>query len=270
MTTDPPADGPGSPRIRSILRTTSVRDPSSDHTDKSYRLSLRKARKLSRVFTEFSLLDPFAARKSVDDLRAPQSTPRPTQPRPSTAHAHTHAHKISLDPRSKKSFDGRLSRPTSPTSPSAPQATKVDTTHVTTNPNSETANEKMPQSPLAPPTPHIKSLPLPETIPLPPSRPGSSRGGSILIKKRRKSLDLRQLDESRSRSQLSTRSNSLRISDMSRPTTPKSPRPWPDLSPDAREPPASPEAAHNHYLEVKRARKMTQVGTVLPRFRQSI
>lgn len=273
MANGAPTEESSSSSPQSILHATSLRDPSAhsipvsiNQSDKPHRpLSFRKARKLSRVFTEFSLLDSFAVRKSGDH-KAPPSTPRTGRPRPSTAHGFEH--KTSQGELSTQSLAGKLSRSLSPSvTPTIvdPTATPIPATV----PNDSTPSiENALHSPALPNTPpilHNKSL-SPENIPLPPSRPGSSHS-SALIKKRRRSLDLMQLDDHGSKTLLVARSRSLRIpsiSDLSRPTFPRPSTPCPDQSSDSRDPPASPEAARHHYLEVKRARKMTQVSASIP------
>ncbi|KAF9452614.1 hypothetical protein P691DRAFT_803729 [Macrolepiota fuliginosa MF-IS2] len=238
-------------------RTSRLRPVSVEHSDKPRRhLSFRKARKLSRIFTEFSFLESFAARKSFDNPRAQQGMSQ--LPRPSTDNGHTHI--TSLAKRSMQSLNAKLSRPTSPMSPPVAQHANPVSFPITTP---KTSIEKIPQSPIPSNTPAISRINptlSPENIPLPSSRPGSSRG-SVLTKKRRKSLDLTHLDGFGSKTLLAARSRSLRIpsnSDLRQPGSPTSPMPWVDAPSDTRDPPAPPEAAHHHYLEVKRARKMTQ------------
>ncbi|KXN89875.1 hypothetical protein AN958_04879 [Leucoagaricus sp. SymC.cos] len=159
------------------------------------------------------------------------------------------------------------SRPTSPTSPLPSSVAPIGPLTIPI-PITRPSFDKSPILLDTPSTPQIKPSvpPSPENIPLPPSRPGSSRG-PILLKKRRRSLDLDQLDGI-DKTTLIARSRSLRItpiSSLSRPSTPKSPAGWLEPPPETREPPAPPEAAHQHFLEVKRARKMTQLfGQELP------
>lgn len=255
---------PDSPQTH--VRAVALHDPSAesspasvDRNNKTRLSSLRKARRLSRVFTDFSLLDPFTMRKSVDDLRASRSKPKSTLTRPGTSHGHTH--KSSLSGCSSHSLEGKPQL-TSPTSPLPPSVTPIgpSTTPIS---KSKTSTEKVPQSPIilkTSSTPQIKPSipPPPENISLPPSRPGSSRG-PLRGKKRRQSLDLNQLDDALAQASSSARSRSLRK--LSRPTTPKSPGPRLESSLDIRDPPdpPGPEAARQHFLEVRRARKMTQV-----------
>lgn len=265
----------GSLQMPSEIQATALHDPSPESSpasihqnDKSPRPSLRKARKLSRVFADFSFLDSFTARKSVDDFRASQRKPKLTTTRPATSHGHTH--KPSLGGSSMHSLDGKP-RPTSPTSLSSSVAPiNAFDTPIS---KSKTSIEKATQSPLMLDpslTPQIKPPipPPPENIRLPPSR-----HGSVLVKKRGQSLDLNRLADVNPKAPLSVRTRSLRItsiSNLSRPTTPKSSTPLHDLSPDARNPPAPHEAARQHFLEVKRARKMTQVSVPLPKFCRSL
>ncbi|KAJ3567360.1 hypothetical protein NP233_g6414 [Leucocoprinus birnbaumii] len=241
------------------------RSSSVDQNDKSQRLSLYKARKLSRVIADFSgsLLDPFTSRKSTDDLRTARGKSKATLRRPATSHGHSH--KSSLGGYSLYSFDSESSRPTSPTSPLPSLAQPISAmTMPTSEPKSpieKTAQSTVILDPLSAPQIKPSIPPPPESLPLSPSRPGSSRGLSI-AKRRRKSLNIIQLEDNATTNSASTRSRSLRITSLSRPTTPKSPS---DLSVDMRDPPASPEGVRQHFVEVKRARKMTQLfGQELP------
>lgn len=225
------------------MRPTTDSSHVASSVNQRHSLSLRKARKLSRVFTEFSLLDPFASRKNAD-------SPKTSPPNAGfIAHGHIHTRTISLEASSKKSHDGSPPLPTSPICQSPTREIKADTTPHDNKLilNSETV-EELPQL-FTPSTSQIRPPKLPE-IPPPSS---SSRHSSRLAKKQRKSLDLRRTDGS----PLLARSTSLRISDMRRPATHNQ---WRDSSPDIRELPVLPEA-YNHYLGVKRARKMTRVST---------
>ncbi|XP_006454468.1 hypothetical protein AGABI2DRAFT_114222 [Agaricus bisporus var. bisporus H97] len=218
--------------------TTESRNVASS-VDEQQRLSLRKGRKLSRVFTEFSLL---ASKKTVENPKIP-----PHNTTGFTAHDQ-------IETRANpKSPDGTPSPPTSSMSPSSTRAIKADTASQANELISKAeTTEGLPRL-LTPSIPQIRPPRLSE-FPPPPS---SLRHTSRLTRKQRKSLDLRQIGGS----QLPTRSSSLRISDMRRPASHKR---WPDCPPDILERPALPEA-YNHYLEVKRARKMTQLfGQELP------
>lgn len=213
--------------------TTESRNVASS-VDEQQRLSLRKGRKLSRVFTEFSLL---ASKKTVENPKIP-----PHNTTGFTAHDQIETRA------SPKSPDGTPSPPTSSMSPSSTRAIKADTASQANELISKAeTTEGLPRL-LTPSIPQIRPPRLSE-FPPPPS---SLRHTSRLTRKQRKSLDLRQIGGS----QLPTRSSSLRISDMRRPASHKR---WPDCPPDILERPALPEA-YNHYLEVKRARKMTQVS----------
>lgn len=254
-------------RARSIRGTTSVGDPSAPSTpaqnnksDRSYRLSLSKARKLSRVFSDFSFPDSFTPRKSVGDLtvqnrtsQRPSTSPGRAQNTPFEGHYH---YIQSLDRKPSQAM---------PLPPSPIPLSPITPSSITIFPTPRSSAERIPQCyglpTNIPTTSHNKSTSRPEEIPLPPSRPGSSRGGTSLLRKNRKSLELRPLDEFGFKVPLPTRSKSFRVlraPELSRPILAK----VPNLDGGSVPPPdtrAPPRAAPHPYVEVKRARKMTQV-----------
>lgn len=258
-----------SSHTRSLLRAPSLRSafaysnrPATERSTGSTRLSFqKKARKLSRVFTDMTLLDSLVGRKSIDDTRGGQS--RET----STTLQRARTNKV---PKIQLS-EPLAEVPSQPTSPTIVNSTTT-TSFVIAIPDTQTTDDANPQRPsrsTTPSTSHPQPPLSPEQIPLPPSRPGSSGGSyKVLTKKRRKSLDVMQVDEFRVKASRSIHPRLKRISsssDLSRPVSPKpttSPR---SSSLDIRETSASPEIPYNHYIEVKRARKMTQLfGQELP------
>jgi hypothetical protein len=222
------------------MRPTTPSTTLANSRSHRHSLSLRKARKLSRVFTEFSLLEPFASRKNADR----PNTPPHAEP---TVHGHN-ASTISLETGSKSHDESGPPPTTCPISQSRiPEIKVVATSHNNTPVLNSEAVEGPPQH-FTPSTSRIRPTILPDNL-----APSSSlRHISRLARKQRKSLDLRHTDGL----PVMARSTSLRISNMRRPATHSH---WRDSFPDVRELPVLPETC-NRYLEVKRARKMTQVS----------